>query len=160
MTGLLFCIWCWSREPPAQPLLVRYLHYRLHNLLGQLTRYRWHLWSWETHLGTSNGGPGTDLQSKLDVMIVPPQLIAQLDPVRVYISILGLLCDYQNFHSLILRPNISYDGTCLPDLNNVRLLSFHLVSNRRLGYDGKCMQARCALLDPVQRHRRDMHRYQ
>lgn len=51
------------------------------------------------------------------------------------------MCNYQNLDPPILRPNIPYDGICLPDLNNVWLLSLHLLSNRRLGYDGKCMQA-------------------
>jgi hypothetical protein len=63
------------------------------------------------------------------------------DPLWVYISICGLLCNYQNFHPPILRPNIPYDGTRLPNLSNVWLLSFHLVSNRHLDHNGKCMQA-------------------
>ena len=61
---------------------------------------------------------------------------AYTDPVQVHFSILSLLRNHQNFYSLILEPNIPYCRNLLPGLNNLRLFSFHLVSNRRLGYDG------------------------
>ena len=82
------------------------------------------------------------------------------DPLFLHVRLRRRLRRHQDLAPLVLRPHLPRQRPGLQDVAGLWLLPVRLVPHHQLGDHGELLQARLALLEPVWRRRRVVHRHQ